>query len=185
MLQGSCDFWVWSAVRCPTLGKGGGRRGERVEYTIPWARRPGVLHLTHLLLHWRVPNTSRAALRPWTAAVVNKSAGLGCVSVSPWGSLVTPGCASFNLPRTAWTHTECPRVASAVLQISPCSMEIQECPTQTTPALAQSVLHVDDKIVRRLDTACTSVWVVKPFTTCAWHKSSILATVSGPWPMTK
>ena len=42
-------------------------------------------------------HTSRAALRPGTAAVVNVSAGLD--GACPLGSVVTAGSASFNLPR--------------------------------------------------------------------------------------
>ena len=41
------------------------------------------------------------AQRPGTAAVVKRSAGLDCASVSPLGSVVTPGSASFNPPTTA------------------------------------------------------------------------------------
>ena len=44
-------------------------------------------------------NTSRAALRPGTAAVVRISAGLDCEAVSPLGSVVMPGSASF-MPQT-------------------------------------------------------------------------------------
>ena len=64
---------------------------------------------------------SRAALRPGTAAVVKRSAGLDCASVSPLGSVVMPGSASLSPPKTAWTHAQCSREASVVLQSSPCS----------------------------------------------------------------
>ena len=66
-------------------------------------------------------NTSRAALRPGTSAAVKISAGLDCASVSPLGSVLIPGSAIFIFPRTASTQAYCPRVASAVLQVSPCS----------------------------------------------------------------
>ena len=46
-------------------------------------------------------HTSRAALRLGTAAVVKRSAGPDCVVVSPLGSVVMPGSASFNPPKTA------------------------------------------------------------------------------------
>ena len=40
-------------------------------------------------------------LRRGTAAVVKRSAGLDCVDVNPLGSVVMPGSASFNPPKTA------------------------------------------------------------------------------------
>ena len=46
--------------------------------------------LLELLLHWeRATQTSRAALRPGTAAEVKISAGLDCEAMSPLGSVVT------------------------------------------------------------------------------------------------
>ena len=47
--------------------------------------------------------------------------GLDCEAVKPLGFVVMPRSASFSPPKTAWTHASCPRVASAVLQVSPCS----------------------------------------------------------------
>ena len=44
---------------------------------------------------------SSAALRRGTAAVVKRSAGLDCASVSPLGSVEIPGSASFSPPKTA------------------------------------------------------------------------------------
>ena len=41
-------------------------------------------------------HTSRAVLRPGTAAVAKRSAGLDCVAVSHLGFVVMPGSASFN-----------------------------------------------------------------------------------------
>ena len=71
-------------------------------------RMPPVQHLCELLLHCRMPRT-----RPESpAAVVKISAGLDCASVSPLSSVV------ICPPETACTHTP---VASAVLQVSPCS----------------------------------------------------------------
>ena len=52
-------------------------------------------------------HTSRAALRLGTAAVVKRSAGLDCVSVSPLGSVVIPGSASVSPPMTARTQAQC------------------------------------------------------------------------------
>ena len=49
-------------------------------------------------------HTPKAALRPGTAAAVKRSARLDCVAVSPLGSVVMPGSASFNPPKTARTH---------------------------------------------------------------------------------
>ena len=46
-------------------------------------------------------HTSRAALRPGTAAVVKRSAGLDCGSVSPLRSVVMSGSASLSPPKTA------------------------------------------------------------------------------------
>ena len=106
----------------------------RVRFTMPWHAGLGfpfgngmffvqqrlVLHLLELPLHWRMPQTSRAAMRPGTEAVVKRSAALDCASVSPRGSVVAPWSASVNPPRRAWTHEQRPRVASAV-QISLCS----------------------------------------------------------------
>ena len=46
-------------------------------------------------------HTSRAALRPGAAAVVKRSAGEDCASVSPLGSVVIPGSASSNPTKTA------------------------------------------------------------------------------------
>ena len=58
--------------------------------------------LLELLLHWKShTHTSRAALRPGTAAVVKMSAGLDCVAVSPLGSAAMPGSASFSPHTTA------------------------------------------------------------------------------------
>ena len=46
-------------------------------------------------------HTSRAALRPGTAAVVKISAGLDFEAVRPLGSFVMPGSVSFNPHTTA------------------------------------------------------------------------------------
>ena len=46
-------------------------------------------------------HTSRAALRPGTAAMVKISAGLDCEAVGPLGSVVMPGSASFKPDTTA------------------------------------------------------------------------------------
>ena len=71
------------------------------------------LHLLGLQLQWSVPHT-----RPephCVPAVVKISASLDCVSVTHHlGSAVIPGTASFTPPKTAY----CPRMASAVLQVS-------------------------------------------------------------------
>ena len=45
--------------------------------------------------------TSMAVLRPGTAVVVKISAGLDCDAVSPLGSVVVPGSASFKPHTTA------------------------------------------------------------------------------------
>ena len=55
-----------------------------------------VLRLLEPLLRWERPPTSKAALRPGTSAVVKRSAGLDGVAVSPLGSVVMPGPASFQ-----------------------------------------------------------------------------------------
>ena len=52
-------------------------------------------------------HTCTAALRPGTAVVVKRSAGLDCVSVSPLGSVVIPGSASLSPPKTAGRHEQC------------------------------------------------------------------------------
>ena len=46
-------------------------------------------------------HTSKAALRPGTAAVVRISAGLNCEAVSLLGSVVMPGSASLTPQTTA------------------------------------------------------------------------------------
>ena len=46
-------------------------------------------------------HTSRAAMRPGTAAVVKISAGLDCEAVSPLGSVVMPGSESLKPQTTA------------------------------------------------------------------------------------
>ena len=45
---------------------------------------------------WEAMHTSRSALRPGTAAVVNISAGIACVFVDPRGSVVTEESASLK-----------------------------------------------------------------------------------------
>ena len=55
-------------------------------------------------LGWESTHTSRAAVRPGTAAaaaVVKRSACLDCFAVSSLGSVVMPGSASFDPPKTA------------------------------------------------------------------------------------
>ena len=59
---------------------------------------PALRHL-QLLLHWERRHTRPGRpLRPGTPAVVRRSAGLDCVALSPLGSVVMPGSASFNPP---------------------------------------------------------------------------------------
>ena len=62
-------------------------------------------------------HTSRAALRPGTAAIVKMSAGLDVFVVRPFGSVVSAGLASLKHARKSCPRAQWPLVASAVLQI--------------------------------------------------------------------
>ena len=70
--------------------------GARVCDQMPHALRPRAAEAIE-----EATNTSRAAPRPGTAAVVKLSAGLACEAVSPLGSAVMPGSASFKPHTTA------------------------------------------------------------------------------------
>ena len=68
----------------------------------------GCTSLRFLACSGSVSDQKLPALRPpeplrrtGTVAVVRRSAGLDCVSVSPLGSVVMPGSASFSPPHTA------------------------------------------------------------------------------------
>ena len=109
-------------------------------------------------------HTSRAELRPGTAAVVKISANLDCEVVSPLGSV------SSRRPQRERTRSVLPHVASAVLQLSACSNcgSRKETAASTLPAThpestAESFLHTDDVVVRRQDTSRPRVQAVEPF----------------------
>ena len=88
---------VWSAVRCPDLGTIHDSLGTQVwdffstvdVFRSKAARAAALEDATH------------TSLRPGTAAVMKRSAGLDCVSVRPQVSVVTPGSASYSPPKTA------------------------------------------------------------------------------------
>ena len=78
---------VWDFI--PVVGQFAIKRRLRCDCELP--------------LQWtkETTHTSRAALRPGTGAVVKISARLDCDAVSPLGSVVMPGSASFKQHTTA------------------------------------------------------------------------------------
>ena len=108
VLQCPSDSRVWPPVCCPNKGTIVNALVAQVWGFVPVVRQfsiktlPALRHLEPLL-HWERlhTHTSGAALRPGTAAEVKRSVGLDCVAVSPLGSVVMPGSASLNPPKTA------------------------------------------------------------------------------------
>ena len=96
-------------------------------YTIPWARKSGISLRKWIVFRAKAACAAspRAAAslplkRPETAVAVKRSASLDCVFLNPWGSVVTPGSASFRPPMTARERTRSGLqwlVALPVLQI--------------------------------------------------------------------
>ena len=81
-------------------------------------------------------DTSRAALRPGSAAVVKISACVDVASVDPHGSVVTPESASFQASeQRVCTRVVASRGFGSAASFSMFQLRVQGCSTQTTPAV--------------------------------------------------
>ena len=132
------------------------------EFGMFFVHRRLVLHLP-VLLRWKTLHTSRAALRPETAAVLETSACLDCASVSPLGSVVILRVSDLRALRGHTQHgLEWLRQCCKFLHVQAAGLRMSHT-TDTLPHLCGS----DCRVMRRQGTACTGVHVAEPGVPCS------------------
>ena len=104
--KSSGDCWVRSPVCCPDKRADEDALIPKIKNLMSfhvkvYDRKLLALRLRGPLLNWENHTHTQSRAAPWTAAVEKRSAGLDCASVSALGSVVMPGSASFNPPKTA------------------------------------------------------------------------------------
>ena len=112
--------------------------------------------------------TSRAALRPWTPAVVKISAGQDCEEVSPLGS-VARVCKFQAADHSVNARVVFSRGFGCAAGFCMFQLWVWEgtaastLPTTHPESVAESFLHIGNVVVRRQDTSRARVQAAEPF----------------------